>query len=63
MKILNKEGSTLSFKELIDCFMKLLERSGRQQEAEFCNKVRDNSLLVQVLVVLAEAVKAIAQRL
>ncbi|KAG0602406.1 hypothetical protein M758_10G012300 [Ceratodon purpureus] len=56
-----KDGS----KELIDCFMKVLERSDKRQEAmEMENsKPKDTATLARVLVALADAVKTVAQKL
>lgn len=56
-----KDGS----KELIDCFMKVLERNDRRQEAaEIENsKPKDTATLARVLVALADAVKTVAQKL
>ncbi|CAM6128474.1 unnamed protein product [Calypogeia fissa] len=56
-----KDGS----KELVDCFMKVLERNDRQQCAsgDTENKRKDTATLAQALVALADAVKTIAQKL
>ncbi|KAG0567040.1 hypothetical protein M758_7G099800 [Ceratodon purpureus] len=56
-----KDGS----KELIDCFMKVLERSDRRQEAVEMesSKPKDTATLARVLVALADAVKTVAQKL
>lgn len=56
-----KDGS----KELIDCFMKVLERSAKRQEVvEMENtKPKDTATLARVLVALADAVKTVAQKL
>ena len=56
-----KDGS----KELIDCFIKALERSDRCQEAveTESTKPKDTATLARVLVALADAVKTVAQTL
>lgn len=56
-----KDGS----KELIDCFMKVLERSDKRQEAVEMEstKPKDTATLARVLVALADAVKTVAQKL
>lgn len=52
-------------KELIDCFMKVLERSNRRHDvAEMeIDKPKDTATLARVLVALADAVKTVAQKL
>jgi hypothetical protein len=56
-----KDGS----KELIDCFMKVLERSDKRQETVEMetSKPKDTATLARVLVALADAVKTVAQKL
>lgn len=56
-----KDGS----KELVECFMKVLERNDRQHCAngDIETKPNDTSTLAQALVALADAVKTIAQKL
>lgn len=56
-----KDGS----KEIIDCLMKVMDRSDRRQEAvEMENpKPKDTAILARVLVALADAVKTVAQKL
>ncbi|KAL2633572.1 hypothetical protein R1flu_005051 [Riccia fluitans] len=55
-----KDGS----KELVECFMKVLERNERQQTSgEMEPKAKDTATLAQVLVALADAVKTIAEKL
>ncbi|BBN05122.1 protein MpTRIHELIX16 [Marchantia polymorpha subsp. ruderalis] len=54
-----KDGS----KELVECFMKVLERNERQPSGELDTKTKDTATLAQVLVALADAVKTIAEKL
>lgn len=59
------DGMEDGSKELIDCFMKVLERSERRHDvAEMeIDKPKDTATLVRVLVALADAVKTVAQKL
>ncbi|KAL3690647.1 hypothetical protein R1sor_004298 [Riccia sorocarpa] len=56
-----KDGS----KELVECFMKVLERNERETttSGEMEPKAKDTATLAQVLVALADAVKTIAEKL